>query len=126
MATIFEKVDFSKEQCPVYTSYELSYAIKEKRRQDGISLEKFAEKYEIEVALLEKIESAKQLFTYEMYLACSKILDLSIEDITKIESVGIESASFRTSENDEEVKNVAELVNRLFYEIIMQKKIGKR
>jgi len=126
MATIFDYLFKSDCQRPVYTSYELSNLVKEKRKQEDMSIEEYAQKFNVDTELLSKIENIKGTFTPKMYRACSVILDLSIEDILEVESDEIEVASYRADTNSSEVSKTVQFANQLFSEIIMQRKIGVR
>lgn len=126
MATIFDYLSRSNCQRPVYTSYELSNLVKKKRKEEGISLEECAQRFGISTELLSKVENIKGTFTPKMYRACSAILNLSVEDILKVDNDETEVASYRADADSSEVSETVQFANQLFNEIIMQRKIGIR
>ena len=109
MADIYKFVKKSNNSRPLYTSYELSKNVKDKRIGEGISEAEFASKYGITMELLQRIEEGNSSFSPKLYRVCGKILGLS---------------NFRSDANDSNVQGTFDLANMLFNEIIMQKKIG--
>lgn len=124
MATIFETAKYSDCQRPVYTSLELSNMVKKKRMREGLSHEDFAIMYNVEEVVLQQIEEGKQSFGPQLYKACGRILELSIDEITKVEQDDIGCAGFRVSADSQHTRHTIDLANYLFNEIIMQKRIS--
>lgn len=126
MATIFDYLSKSNCQRPVYTSYELGKLVKDKREGENASLEEYAQKYNIGVEILSRIEGLKGTFTPKMYRACASVLEMSLDDILKMENDNIEMASYRAEGSSDAVNRTVEFANQLFNDIIMQKKISIR
>lgn len=124
METIFEKISMSDSKRPVYTSYELSQLVKTKRLKEQLNEEEFALKHRVDTHLLQQVEEANRIFSPSLYRVCSKILDITIDDIVAYVEDDIDDASYRISGKAEGIQNTVELANKLFNEIIMQKKIS--
>lgn len=124
MATIFDFVSLDDSKRPVYTSYELSKAVKEKRKNENLDVHEFALEHDADVVMLEQIEEASRVFTPDMYRACAKILNISIDEIVKVENDDLSLTSFRTTDGSEKINCTVNLANKIFNEIIMQKKIS--
>lgn len=124
MADIYEFVKKSNNRRPVYTSYELSKMIRDKRENSGLNRSEFAAKYEIEETLLAEIEVGNASFSPRIYKVCGKILNLSTEELLAEIVDDEKAASYRASDNGTGVQATFEMANLLFNEIIMQKKIG--
>lgn len=126
MATIFDFLSDYNCQCPVYTCYELGNAMKRKRENENMTVEEFAQDYDVDIEILKKIENVRGTFTPKMYQICSRILGISINDILAVENENVELASYRAESDSEAVNQTVEFANQLFHEIIMQRKIGIR
>jgi ribosome-binding protein aMBF1 (putative translation factor) len=127
MSTIMDNVKFSPYERPNYTSYKLGKLVKEKRVKSGLSLNEFANKFDISVELLTEIEKAEMIFNVNMYKAASKILDISISEIAKIDKDDPESISFRCGEEiNKNASQTIELAHRLFHEMVCQSLIAAR
>ena len=63
MADIYKFVKKSNNSRPLYTSYELSKNVKDKRIGEGISEAEFASKYGITMELLQRIEEGNSSFS---------------------------------------------------------------
>jgi len=124
MASIFNTVTFNDCQRPIFTSYELSKKVKEKRKLENLSIDEFSKKYDVDSDLLIQVEEAKRSFSPKLYKLCSKVLNLSIDELTAVEKDDLCDASYRASADNNGVLNTVELANKLFNEIIMQKKIS--
>ena len=124
MASIYEFVEKSYNRRPVYTSYELSKKVRDKREKSGLNISDFSAEYGIDSELLVAIENANRSFSPKMYKACGKILDLTIDELLEEIVDDEKSASYRATDNSKYVQGTFEMANRLFNEIIMQKKIG--
>lgn len=124
MATIYETIKYDDCQRPKYTPFELSSLVKMKRREENLDKYSFAEKYGVEVQSLIEIEEIKQSFSPNLYLACCKILNMSIEEITSVEEDDLSCASFRAFADTDNMQKTVNLANFLFNEIIMQKRIN--
>ena len=61
MADIYKFVKKSNNSRPLYTSYELSKNVKDKRIGEGISEAEFASKYGITMELLQRIEEGNSI-----------------------------------------------------------------
>jgi transcriptional regulator with XRE-family HTH domain len=118
MADIYKFVKKSNNSRPLYTSYELSKNVKDKRIGEGISEAEFASKYGITMELLQRIEEGNSSFSPKLYRVCGKILGLSTEELLS------EINDDMAAANDSNVQGTFDLANMLFNEIIMQKKIG--
>ena len=81
MADIYKFVKKSNNSRPLYTSYELSKNVKDKRIGEGISEAEFASKYGITMELLQRIEEGNSSFSPKLYRVCGKILGLSTEEL---------------------------------------------
>lgn len=123
MKARFDVTNINYCQRPVYTVNELSNLVKNKRGNENLSQVEFAKKYDIDLNILEQIEDAKQSFDPDLYIECCKILDMSIEEITKVEKDDINCASYRADMEISELHNIISMANYLFNEIIMQKRI---
>ena len=124
MATIYETIKYDDCQRPKYTPFELSSLVKMKRREENLDQYSFAKKYDVEAQSLIEIEEIKQSFSPNLYLACCKILNMSIEEITGTEEDDLSCASFRASADTDNIQKTVNLANFLFNEIIMQKRIN--
>jgi transcriptional regulator with XRE-family HTH domain len=124
MATIYETIKYNDCQRPKYTPYELSSLVKNKRQQENLDQFNFAKRYDIEIQSLIEIEEIKQSFSPNLYIACCKILNMSIVDIIEIEKDDLSCVSFRASTKSDNMQKTVDLANFLFNEIIMQKRIN--
>lgn len=124
MADIYEFVKKSNNRRPVYTSYELSKKIKDKRTSEGLDVRDFASKYNVSLEMLCQIEEGSCSFSPKIYKVCGQILDLTSEELLSEINDDTEAANFRSNGNDDNVQCTFDLANMLFNEIIMQKKIG--
>ena len=124
MADIYKFVKKSNNSRPLYTSYELSKNVKDKRIGEGISEAEFASKCGITMELLQRIEEGNSSFSPKLYRVCGKILGLSTEELLSEINDDMAAANFRSDANDSNVQGTFDLANMLFNEIIMQKKIG--
>lgn len=124
MANIFECIVKSDCRRPVYTSYELSAQVRDKRKMDGLTLQAFANNHNISIDILEQIEEGTRSFSPQLYKVCAKILDLSIDDLIEENIDDLSVVNFRTTDNSEGISDTFNLANKLFNEIIMQQKIG--
>lgn len=126
MATIWDYVEFDPCQRPAFTKYELSKKIKEKRSASGLSIEEFSKKYGIPVSLLVSIEEAKRSFNVPMYEACSKILEMDLNELLKTDQEDLSCINFRSDKVNEATWKTVEMANVLFNEMVMQHKISTR
>ena len=124
METIYETIKYDDCQRPKYTPFELSSLVKMKRQEENLDQFSFAEKYDVEMLSLIEIEEIKQSFSPNLYIACCKILNMSIEEITSTEDDDLSCASFRASADSDNMQKTVNLANFLFNEIIMQKRIN--
>lgn len=124
MADIYEFVKQSNNSRPLYTSYELSKMVKDKRIDEGSSIPEFAGLFGVPVDELILIEEGNCSFSPKMYRECGNILGLSSQELLAEITDDVSAASFRTTGNDENVQETFSVANKLFNEIIMQKKIG--
>lgn len=124
MADIYKFVKKSDNSRPLYTSYELSKMVRDKRSSEGIGETEFASRYGIAIELLQKIENGNSSFSPKLYRACGKILGLSNEELLSEINDDTDAANFRSNANDDNVQGTFDMANMLFNEIIMQKKIG--
>ncbi len=124
MATIFETAKYSDCQRPVYTSLELSNMVQKKRIKEELSQADFSNKYNVEEVVLQQIEEGRQCFGPQLYKACGRILELSVEEITKMEQDDFSCAGFRATADSQHTRNTINLANYLFNEMIMQKRIS--
>lgn len=125
MADIFEFVKKSDNCRPVYTSYELSSMVKEKRKNERLDVKAFSKKHGVSEDILDQIENGRRVFSTKMYKSCGTILGLSTEEMLAEYEDDISAVNFRASENDESTQKTFDLVNMLFNEIIMQEKISR-
>ena len=124
MADIYEFVKQSNNSRPLYTSYELSKMVKDKRANEGTSIPEFAGYFGIPEDELILIEDGNCSFSPKMYKECGNILGLSSQELLAEIIDDVSAANFRTTGNDESVQGTFAVANKLFNEIIMQKKIG--
>jgi transcriptional regulator with XRE-family HTH domain len=124
MADIFEYVKKSNNSRPLYTSYELSKMVRDKRMSEGKDVQAFAAQYGISTDLLLQLEEGSCSFSPKLYKACGHILGLSSQELLSEINDDIAAANFRTDSNNDNVQVTFGLANWLFNEIIMQKKIG--
>lgn len=124
MADIFDFVKESYNRRPLYTSYELSKKVRDKREESKKGLLEFASLYEISVEDLKKIEEGKCSFSPKLYRICGNILNLSSDELLKETVDDISVANFRADDKGEAVKDTFDIANMLFHEIIMQEKIA--
>lgn len=125
MANIYEYI-IAPDSCrrPVYTSYELSKQIKNKRREENMNVREFAMKYQVSEKIIEQIEDGTRSFSPQLYKACAKILELSLEQILEEDIDNLDIVNYRTTENNSGILDTVELANTIFNEVIMQKKIS--
>lgn len=124
MADIYEFVKKSNNSRPLYTSYELSKKVKDKRISEEFDVSEFALKYNVPLDVLLKIEEGSCSFSPKIYKACGKILGLATDELVSEINDDVAAANFRSDGNDANVQGTFELANMLFNEIIMQRKIG--
>ena len=124
MADIYEFVKQSNNSRPLYTSYELSKMVKDKRANEGTSIPEFAGYFGIPEDELILIEDGNCSFSPKMYKECGNILGLSSQELLAEIIDDVSAANFHTTGNDESVQGTFAVANKLFNEIIMQKKIG--
>ena len=124
MADIYKFVKKSNNSRPLYTSYELSKNVKDKRIREGIGEAEFAAKYGITIELLQRIEKGNSSFSPKLYKVCGKIFVFSTGELQSEINDDMAAANFRSNANDSNVQGTFDLANMLFNEIIMQKKIG--
>lgn len=124
MADIYEFVKKSNNSRPLYTSYELSKKVKDKRISEEIDVSEFALKYNVPLDVLLKIEEGSCSFSPKIYKACGQILGLATDELLSEINDDVAAANFRSDGNDANVQGTFELANMLFNEIIMQRKIG--
>lgn len=129
MATIWENVKYNPYERQTYTKYELSAKVKELRKKLNLSVHQFAEKYDIPVNIINDIEEAKRSFNVNMYRACSKILELSIDEMLRKDKEKRDNISYRKIDNNSseldnnvEIANTVEIANSIFHEMVMQHK----
>ena len=124
MANIYEFVKKSNNRRPVFTSYELSKMVKDKREKSGLNSLEFAAQYEISENMLLEIEQGSCSFSPKYYKACGQILNLSVDELLGEFVDDLQAANFRTTNDQRDVQETFEMANMLFNEIIMQMKIG--
>ena len=124
MADIYEFVKRSDNSRPLYTSYELSKMIRDKRASERLDAAEFALKYEVSLEVFLQIEEGGCSFSPGLYKACGQILNLTSEQLLSEVNDDTAAASFRSNGNDDNVQKTFHIANMLFNEIIMQKKIG--
>ena len=124
MASIYEYIQISNNRRPVYTSYELSKMVREKRKVSEMGVSEFAAKYDTSEIELLKIEEGTCSFTPRMYKACSKILDLTVDKLIAEYEDDLTAVSYRATDSDDAVQETVKIANMLFNEMIMQEKIG--
>ena len=115
MADIFDCVKVSDNIRPRYTSYEIIYMVKEKQKQSGLSLKEFCAKYNLTLEGYEKLISCKGVFNWKIYYKCAEILEINVDKLLEEYIDDVHASDDRTFL----------LANKLFNEIIMQKKIAK-
>lgn len=120
MSNIYQFVSKSDNRRPLYTSYELSKMVRDKRFASGLTILEFATQYNINSDTLMEIELGMCSFSPKMYKICGKILNLTTEDLLA-EIVDDEIIQCSIHNNIQDTFNKA---NMIFNEIIMQKKIG--
>lgn len=124
MADIYEFIKKSNNRRPVYTSYELSKMVRDKRKKSGLGVSEFAASHEINENILKEIEKGECSFSPKIYRICGDILNLSSEELLAEFVDDEEVVNYRASDNEVGVQDTFEMANMLFNEIIMQKKIG--
>lgn len=104
-----------------YTTYQISALVEEEIKKYGVN------KYNIDRDVLESILNYPKIFSLEMYEASSEVLNLTIEELTKIEIETIKP-QFRKKNSCDYIK-VEELItsaNNLFEEMIFNSKINTK
>lgn len=124
MADIYEFIKKSNNRRPVYTSYELSKMVRDKRKKSGLGVSEFAASHEINENILKEIEKGECSFSPKIYRICGDILNLSSDELLAEFVDDEEVVNYRASDNEVGVQDTFEMANMLFNEIIMQKKIG--
>ena len=124
MADIYEFVKKSNNRRPVYTSYELSKMVRDRRKDSGQSISEFALKNEVDENILKQIELGSCSFSPKIYRVGGNILGLSSKELLAEFIDDIEAVNYRANDNGKGVQETFEMANMLFNEIIMQKKIG--
>ncbi len=124
MADIYEFVKKSDNRRPVYTSYELSKMVRDKREKEGSGILEFAAEYGIDEKMLADIEAGERSFSPEIYKICGSILGLSSEELLAEYIDDEKAANYRTGDSGSGVQATFDMANMLFNEMIMQKKIG--
>lgn len=124
MADIYEFVKKSNNRRPVYTSYELSKMVRDKRKEEQLSVSEFALKYGVADEILEEIERGISSFSPKVYKVCGNILNLSSEQLLAEDVDDEGTTNFRASDGGKRVEATFDVANMLFNEIIMQRKIG--
>lgn len=124
MANIYEFITKSNDRRPVYTSYELSKMVRDRRKDSGQSISEFALKNEVDENILKQIELGSCSFSPKIYRVCGNILGLSSKELLAEFIDDIEAVNYRANDNGKGVQETFEMANMLFNEIIMQKKIG--
>lgn len=125
MANIFESVNRSYNRRPMFTSYELSHKVCEVISRTGLSVKEFASANNLSFLDLNKVVEARGSFSPKMYKLCSNVLNVPIDTILG-EIQDPDQVSYRTSDDNQNVKDTVAAANMLFNEIIMQQKIGVR
>lgn len=125
MANIFESVNRSYNRRPMFTSYELSHKVCEVIARTGLSVKEFASANNLSFLDLNKVVEARGSFSPKMYKLCSNVLNVPIDTILG-EIQDPDQVSYRTSDDNQNVKDTVAAANMLFNEIIMQQKIGVR
>lgn len=125
MANIFESIDKSYNRRPMFTSYELSKKVRGVIDRTGLNVEEFASANNLSLSDLTKVIKARGAFTPKMYKLCSRVLDISIDNILG-EIQDSDQVAYRTLDNNKNVQDTFTTANSLFNEIIMQKKISVR
>ncbi|MEG2896547.1 MAG: hypothetical protein RR887_13355 [Niameybacter sp.] len=123
MSTILDSLQFTNNQRPKYTKYELSRQVIAKRASEDMSIDDFSRKYDVDPQIVEEIEEAQVAFDAEIFNACSKILNKSIREIVAMEEDDLSTMNFRTNSKSKDLMDTVELANTLFHEMIMQQKI---
>lgn len=125
MSNIFESVNRSYNRRPMFTSYELSHKVYEVIARTGLSVKEFASANNLSFFDLNKVVEARGSFSPKMYKLCSNVLNVPIDTILG-EIQDPDQVSYRTSDDNQNVKDTVAAANMLFTEIIMQQKIGVR
>ncbi|MBE6049827.1 MAG: hypothetical protein E7214_03975 [Clostridium sp.] len=104
-----------------YTSYELISSVEEKINEYK-SIEEFNKIYRIDEQVLKEMLRRPKILTFEMYKIISKILGKTIKELTEVEKDTI-ITQFRGNEEYENTKDIVELANNIFDEIIINLKL---
>lgn len=126
MGTILDNVKNDSCKRPAYTKFELSQMVIEKRNKLKLSLEDFAKFHDISPLILQSIEEGKRSFNTKMYKASGKILDLTIDELSRFDKEELMCVSFRAENINKEMYDTINIANKLFDEMVMQHKIGVR
>lgn len=126
MADIYEYIKKSNNSRPVYTGYELSKMVKEKREGSGLDRADFAAEYGISEKILTEIETGACAFSPKFFKTCGSLLGFSNEELLAEICDDERTVNFRVSGEPDGVLDTFEKANMLFQEIIMQNKIGVR
>lgn len=111
-------------ECPKYTRYELAKLVRDKRKEDKLTIDEMASRFDVDNNFWESIENATRVFNVRIYKIISQYLNLSLDELLSKENNNMESISFRTKENNEEIEFAVKVANKIFDEMIMQEKIG--
>lgn len=126
MGNMIKKLDSMESSRPAYTKYELSMMVKEKRRNLGMSVDEFSKSFKLEIDTIKEIEEANLSFNARLLKACSLVLEIPIENLIKRNSESIENYSFRSGEINSSIKEIVGIVDGIFNEIVMQRKLSVR
>ena len=116
-----EKIELTQCKRPVYTKYEISKLIKNKRIDEKLTPEVFAIDHGVNLNMLKQIEEAKRSFTLDIYKTCANILQVDVNTLLSYEVD--ELPAFRAKNITKDTNDTVNLANLLFNEMIMQEKI---
>lgn len=125
MLTIWDKVATTPSERPKYTRYELGEMVREKRIKLNLSIVEVAENFQVEESLWESIENASRSFNVRIYKLIQDFLEMPKEELLAKDVDDFSLLSFRKNkENHDEIQEAFEIANKIFDEMVIQKKIG--
>lgn len=107
---------------PKYTDNEISFYFNQKRLKDNESLEQIANRFNVNVDIIRYLDENEGNLSMDMIEIASKYLDISYDELTEI-LVDDNEVSCRGN-NKEDAQNLISIVNIMFNEMIMQKKLS--
>jgi hypothetical protein len=108
---------------PAYTDNEISRLFHEKRLKNKDTIAALAKQFCTSIGIISNIDNYKYDFSMNMIKIASEYLDIPVSDLTKILIDDKDNFSCRGC-NNEKSKAVIDIVNILFNEMIMQKKLS--